>query len=109
MEQLLERLAHNDHPFGVVARFYGEVSPPGLDGRRFRFKVTNGITWHFLDAQLSGSEGGVLGAEFDTATLEAAVERKAGNYPREVRLAAMVADAKAREGGLTLRGEDLRS
>ena len=80
-----------------------EVGPPDLDGRRWRFLATDGKSQHVIEGQLSGSSGGMPGVEFKPAALEMAIERTAGRFPREVRLARMAADSP-----LNLRAEDLR-
>jgi len=82
-----------------------EIGENGLDGRRWRFFVTDGTRVAMVDAELSGSESCKLAGVLDRGWLEAAVERRlnGGYYRREWRMEEAIAD-----GPINLRAEDGR-
>jgi hypothetical protein len=82
-----------------------EIGENGLDGRRWRFFVTDGNRVSTVDTELSGSESCKLAGTPDQDWLEVAVERRlnGGHYRREWRLEEVVAD-----GPINLRAEDGR-
>lgn len=90
----------------VAAVFDDETGDPGLDGRRWRFGVTDGERVVYVEAELSGTEGGGPSRTFEIAKLEAAVERRIASsyYRREWLIGDLAADEAIR-----LRKEDLRS
>jgi hypothetical protein len=102
-ERAIQRLASGDTPYGVAAVLVGECGPPDLDGNRWRFRVTDGSTVADIEAQLSGTEGGQRGQRISPDVLERTVERRAGNFAVDGRLAALV-----ERSPLTLRSDDLR-
>lgn|SRR5215218_2390454 len=87
-------------PAGIGASFDRTVSPPDLDGFRFRLWVSDGTQVAALEAQVSKTEQ-VLASEIPTTTLERVVERLAGRFPAERRL-----DTMARHGRIRLRSDD---
>jgi hypothetical protein len=90
----------------VAAVFDDETRNPGLDGRRWRFGVTDGERVVYIEAELSGTEGGGPGRTFEIAKLEAAVERRIASsyYQRK-----WLIDELAADEAIHLRNEDLRS
>lgn len=102
LERAMNKVRAGDLPYDVAAVLVGASGPADLDGARWRFVVTDGRTEDSLDAGLSGTQGGERGMQIDRSTLEAAVEKRAGRFARESRLADLVA-----ESPLTLTREEL--
>lgn len=88
--------------YSVRARFVGDITEPGLDGARFELAVADPRATARLQVVVSGTLGGHAGMEIDPEVLEAAVEKRAGNFPLETRLRDLVARSP-----LALRREDL--
>ena len=98
----MSKVRAGDLPYDIAAALVGESGPTDADGTRWRFVVTDGRTDDSLEARLSGTQGAERGMQIDTSTLEAAVEKRAGGFDRESRLADLVA-----ESPLTLTREEL--
>lgn len=105
IQTALAKFQRGDVPGDVVAVFDRETGSPGLDGRKWRFVVTNGQRFVPVEAELTGSQGGSRERAFDARMLEAAVERciSTGCYRHE-----FLMDEVAADGALSLRADDLR-
>lgn len=68
-------------PYSVAAVLIAEVAPNGLDGARWHLYVTDGHDSGFVEAQISGTNGGRRGMAVDAAFLEAEVEFISGRFP----------------------------
>jgi hypothetical protein len=101
----LEKLRQGEIPGDVAVVLDREIGSPGADGRTWRFLATNGHRCVAVEAELSGSNGGEPGYDFDPTLLEAAVERRisGGYYLRDRLMEELGAD-----GPISLRREDLR-
>jgi hypothetical protein len=102
IERAQQKLKTNAVPYDVAAACVGELDAGDFDGRRWHFVVIDGRHVGELDAQLAGTQAGTPDAEIDQAALERAVEHRAGTFPRDGRLAALV-----EQSPLTLRRDDL--
>jgi hypothetical protein len=89
LARALEKL-RGGAPYSVAAVLVGETTPPGMDGARWRVLVCDGNTYGLMDVELSGTNGGSRGMEVDRAFIEGEVEWRAGQFPRERRLAALL-------------------
>ncbi len=105
IQKALVKFQRGEVPGDVAAVFDREIGNPGLDGRKWRFAVTDGKRVEYVEAELAGSNGGSPGRAFDIALLEAAIERRiaSGYYQRE-----QLMDELAAEGPKFLREDDLR-
>ena len=105
IQMALTKFQRGEVPGDVAAVFDRETGKPDLDGRKFRLAVTNGRQIVPVEALLAGSNGGGPEAAFDTALLEAAVERRisGGYYRRE-----FLMEELAAAGPISLRRDDLR-
>jgi hypothetical protein len=74
----------------VAAVLLGEATSPGMDGARWRVLVCDGYTDGLMNVELSGTNGGSRGMDVDPAFVEGEVEWRAGHFPRERRLAALL-------------------
>ena len=77
-------------PYSVAAVLVGETTPPGMDGARWWVLVCDGHTHGVMDVELSGTNGGSRGMEVAPEFIEGEVEWRAGHFPRECRLAALL-------------------
>ena len=96
VQRAIEKLRRGHAAHDVAAVFAGEVSSADLDGAAWRFVVVAGNQVDTLVAGTTGTDGGEPGMDVDEAALERAVEALAAKYPRESRLADMVAAAPLR-------------
>jgi hypothetical protein len=101
----LAKFRRGEAPGEVAAVFDRETRDPGLDGWRWRFGVTDGERVVYVEAELSGTEGGGPSRTFDIAVLEAAVERRIANgyFRRE-----WLIDELAADDVIRLQDEDLQ-
>jgi hypothetical protein len=83
------KLKRGEARCGIGVALSREVSPPGLDGVRWRFVATDGKHWCTIDAGISGSATVYAGVPDNRFGLERMVERAAGRFPIETRLADM--------------------
>lgn len=104
IQKALVKFQRGEIPGDVAAVFDRETGDPDLDGRKWRFVVTDGKRVEHVEAELAGSNGGSPG-RFDIALLEAAIERRiaSGCYQRE-----QLMDELAADGPKVLREDDLR-
>jgi hypothetical protein len=80
----------------------GETSAADLDGAEWALNLSDGRKVADLRARLSGSQSGSPGTAIDEAKLMAAIQRCAGDFPVESRLAEFVAASP-----IVLTGEDV--
>jgi hypothetical protein len=71
--------------------FIADVTPPDLDGVRWRFFVTDGVTTGEIEAGIAGSNGGERGMAVDERELEHRVERQTLGFPVETRMRDLLA------------------
>lgn len=76
------------------------VTANDQDGHTWRLLVSDGESSGEIDATMSGTAVAELGREIDAGMLCAAVEKYAGAYPLETRLADLLA-----EGTITLTAD----
>jgi hypothetical protein len=88
-------------PTGIGAAFEQTISLPGEDGQRFRLFASDGARTAAMVARISRTESATLD-EIPMLTLERVVERIAGRFPGESRLADLVGDE------IILRSGDFR-
>jgi hypothetical protein len=102
--ELMERALRKFKSRGELsAVFAGESGATDQDGRRWKFVVTDGNSYEVIEGELSGSQGGERGVDFEEAGLEGALEKRvSGRFPIETRLS----DARA-ASPITLWREDL--
>jgi hypothetical protein len=91
LEPLLERLKREQPPNGIVTRYLGQCGPRDLDGVRYKLYATDGNSAGPVELEMTGSEGGSRFAEIEPSRIEAAAERKAGQFPAQSRAASMIA------------------
>lgn len=85
MERALKKFASRGEFAAVLV---GESGATDQDGRRWKFVVTDGDSFDVIEGDLTGSQGGERGADFEDAALEAALEKRvSGRFPIETRLA----------------------
>lgn len=87
---------------GIGVAFDRQVGPPDLDGVRWRLWASDGTSVGSLEAQISGSEQ-ILTNEIPVLALERVVERHAGRFPTEDRLASLL-----KEDWIQIRSDDFR-
>jgi hypothetical protein len=92
----------SESPTGIGAAFVRDVSPPDLDGFRWRIVVSDGRLGGHIIAEMSRSQP-INAVVIPVLTLQRIVERKAGAFPRESRVEDLLA-----AGRLVLRSEDFR-
>jgi hypothetical protein len=104
-EQLLQKLqklqAGDSH--GIAAVYLRTVTANDQDGKTWRLLASDGSRVVEISATASRTQLAVAGrAELDAATLEAAVEHRAGGFAREHRL------SELQNAELNLHAKDLR-
>ena len=102
--QLLSRAEDraSESPTGIGAAFVRDVSPPDLDGFRWRIVVSDGRLGGEINVEISRSQP-IDGSVISVVALQRVVERRAGVFPRETRAKDLLA-----AGRLVLRSEDFR-
>lgn len=78
-------------PYSVAAVFIGEVTQNGLDGAQWRLYVSDGRESGYVEAQISGTNGGHRGMSVEPAFLEFEVEFISGRFARVARLQRLLA------------------
>jgi hypothetical protein len=87
---------------GIGASFDRDITPPDLDGHRWRLIVSDGVDAGQLAAELSRSQS-IAESSIPVLTLMRVVERRAGGFPRESRLEDLLAAER-----LVLRSDHFR-
>jgi hypothetical protein len=101
-EQLLQKLQAGDS-HGIAAVYLRTVTANDQDGETWRLLASDGSRVVEISATASRTQLAVAGrAELDAATLEAAVEHRAGGFAREHRL------SELQNAELNLHAKDLR-
>src|SRR5256885_8038064 len=87
---------------GIGAHFDRNISPPDLDGIRWRLYVSDGRDGGIVEAQLADSEP-IAAYVIPVLALQRVIERYAAKFPRESRLRALLA-----AGRIVLRTDHFR-
>jgi hypothetical protein len=104
IERALAKLQRSDTYVNVAAVFVGEITANDQDGASWWLYVTDGVNeGDVVEATIAGTHGGQREMQVNSAEMERAIERRAGNFAVETRLRDLLAASP-----LTVEMDDVR-